>query len=381
MIPIPFEYMTLKLIWWGLLGVLLMGFAVTEGFDFGLMLLSPLIARTDEEKRILINAIGPVWEGNQVWLVLGAGAIFAAFPIIYVVAFSGFYLAMLLALLGLVVRPVAIKFRSKEASPTWRRNWDIALFLSAFVPALIFGVALGNVVQGVPFQFDSDMRMTYTGTFWGLLNPYAVGTGLLLLSVFCMHGAAYARVKTTGALSDRAAECGRRFALLAGGLFVILGVSLRWLNGYKLLSSNIENGPANPLFKKVAIEKGAWMAHFIGCPLLWGTAAVTLICLITYVAWIRTAKRKSSLVLSGLASVGMLATFGLTLYPFMLPSQSSPSMSLTLWDACSSQLTLFVMFVMTLIFMPLILAYTSWVYYVLRGPVTRDMLEKELNSY
>ena len=155
-----FTYEILRLIWWALLGILLIGFAVTDGFDLGAAILLPFVAKTDAERRVAINTVGPVWEGNQVWFILGGGAIFAAWPPLYAVAFSGFYLAMFLVLCALILRPVAFKFRSKLAHPTWRSIWDWALFVAGLVPSLVFGVAFGNVLEGAPFRFDETLRMT-----------------------------------------------------------------------------------------------------------------------------------------------------------------------------------------------------------------------------
>ncbi|MDD5586349.1 MAG: cytochrome d ubiquinol oxidase subunit II, partial [Alphaproteobacteria bacterium] len=177
------DYEILRLIWWVLLGVLLMGFAVMDGFDMGAAALLPFVTRNDSERRIVINTVGPVWEGNQVWLILGAGAVFAAWPALYATAFSGFYLAMFLVLFTLILRPVAFKFRSKREGRLWRGTWDTCLFLSGTVPPLIFGVAFGNILQGVPFTFDEAMRMTYEGGLLGLLNPFALLCGLVSLAM------------------------------------------------------------------------------------------------------------------------------------------------------------------------------------------------------
>ena len=164
------SYETLRLVWWLLIGVLLIGFAITDGFDLGTGMLLPFAGKTDLERRVIINSIGPVWEGNQVWLILGGGAIFAAWPQLYAVSFSGFYLAMFVILVALILRPVAFKFRSKREDASWRARWDIALFIGGFVPALIFGVAMGNVLQGVPFRFSDDMHIFYEGSFLGQIG-------------------------------------------------------------------------------------------------------------------------------------------------------------------------------------------------------------------
>src|SRR5208283_4606085 len=199
MIEALFAYATLRLIWWVLLGVLLIGFAVTDGFDMGVGALLPFVAKKDIERRVTINTVGPVWEGNQVWFILGGGAIFAAWPALYAASFSGFYLAMFLVLAALILRPVGFKYRSKIESPVWRGFWDWALFIGGVVPALVFGVAFGNLFEGVPFGFDADLRFHSTITLISLLNPFALVVGLVSLSMIVLHGAVWLNLKTEGA--------------------------------------------------------------------------------------------------------------------------------------------------------------------------------------
>ena len=245
------EYEILRLLWWAVLGVLLIGIAVMDGFDMGSAILLPFVGRTDMERRIVINTVGPVWEGNQVWLILGGGAIFAAWPPLYAVAFSGFYLAMLLLLLSLILRPVGFKYRSKLEGTRWRTTWDTALFLGGLVPALVFGVAFGNVLQGVPFRFDDTLRMTYTGTLFGLFNPFAVLCGLVSVAMMTMHGATWLACKTEGAVRQRAQRAGVVAALALVVLFVLGGVWAAQLDGYVLQSFAGVDAPSNPLTKQV----------------------------------------------------------------------------------------------------------------------------------
>ena len=204
MIPILLSYTVLRVIWWALLGILLIGFAIMDGFDLGVAMLLPFVAKRDIDRRIVINSVAATWEGNQVWLVLGAGAIFAAWPTLYAVAFSGFYLAMMLVLFPLIMRPVGFKFRSKIADRRWRQFWDWTLFVSGFVPVLVFGVAIGNVLQGAPFYFDTDMRMFYTGSFLQLLNPFALLCGLTSVAMLAMHGGLYLAIKCSDEIRTRA---------------------------------------------------------------------------------------------------------------------------------------------------------------------------------
>ena len=245
-----FHYEVLRVVWWLLLGVLLVGFAVTDGFDLGVAMLLPIIGKRDEERRVMLNTVGPVWEGNQVWFILGGGAIFAAWPLLYGAAFSGFYFAMLLVLASLIVRPVGFTFRSKMPNPGWRRLWDGCLALGGFVPPLIFGVAFGNLFLGVPFQFDTDLRFSYEGGFFGLLRPFALVCGLLAVCMFALHGSAYLAVKTEADIARRA----RRVALVSGiALMVLFALAGIWLqlgfDGYALNAAAIHDGPSNPLFE------------------------------------------------------------------------------------------------------------------------------------
>src|SRR5476649_1578690 len=219
-----FDYESMRLVWWALLGILLIGFAVMDGFDLGAAMLLPFVGKTDDERRVVINTVGPVWEGNQVWFILGGGAIFAAWPTLYAVAFSGFYLAMFLILCALILRPVAFKFRSKVPNPTWRSIWDWALFVAGTVPSLVFGVAFGNVILGVPFRFDDTMRMTYEGDLLGLLNPFALLCGLVSVAMLAMHGDVYLALKAGQPIAERAAYFARRAALVMIALFIISGV-------------------------------------------------------------------------------------------------------------------------------------------------------------
>lgn len=370
------SYETLRLIWWLLIGVLLIGFAVTDGFDLGTGILLPFAGKTDLERRIIINSIGPVWEGNQVWLILGGGAIFAAWPQLYAVSFSGFYLAMFVILVALILRPVAFKFRSKREDASWRARWDIALFIGGFVPALIFGVAMGNVLQGVPFRFSDDMHIFYEGSFFGLLNPFALLAGLVSVAMLVMHGATWLQVKTEGPVAERARAYGSVAAIATVVLYAAAGVAL-WamVDGYRITSAISVAGPSNPMFKTAEVAAGAWFANYAAHPWTWAAPVLGLVSPLLAFAMLRLRRAVPALLASALGIAAIILSVGASMFPFILPSSLDPRASLTVWDSSSSHMTLFIMLVATTIFIPLIVAYTSWVYKVLWGKVDGQAIE------
>ncbi|MEC9312169.1 MAG: cytochrome d ubiquinol oxidase subunit II, partial [Pseudomonadota bacterium] len=380
------DFDTLRIIWWALLGVLLIGFALTDGFDMGVGALLPFVAKTDVERRVVINTVGPVWEGNQVWFILGGGAIFAAWPPLYAVSFSGFYLAMFVVLAALIVRPVAFKYRSKRDSATWRARWDWALFAGGAVPALLFGVAVGNVLLGVPFFLTADLMPMYEGSFYGkflgLLHPFAVLAGVVSFSMLLMHGAAWLTLKTEGVIAERARRIGTVAGMVAAGGYVLAGLWLAvGIDGFALVNDVVPNGPSNPLYSQVTRE-GSWLAAYVARPWivvapLMGFAGIGMA-----IRGLKAGHEVSTLLWSKMAITGIVASVGLTMFPFILPSTVDPNSSLTVWDASSSHQTLFIMLVVTAIFMPLILAYTAWVYKVLWGKVTEaDVTENADTLY
>ncbi len=377
------SYDVLRLIWWVLLGVLLIGFAIMDGFDLGVASLLPFVAKTDVERRVVINTIGPVWEGNQVWLILGGGAIFAAWPALYAVSFSGFYLAMFAILAALILRPVGFKYRSKREDEAWRTRWDWALFVGGAVPSLIFGVAVGNVLQGVPFQFDADLHSTYLGTFFGLLNPYALLCGLLSVAMLVTHGATWLVFKTDGPIADRARAVGSVGAILTIVLFALGGLALHWfVEGYKITSAINPVGPSNPLSKTVVTEAGAWFANYRTYPILWLAPALGGLGSLLTLVLLQARKDGLSFLASAIGIFGIISTVGVSMFPFILPSSIDPKSSLTVWDTSSSHMTLFIMLVVTAIFLPIILAYTSWVYKVMWGKVDAAMVsDKNGHAY
>lgn len=379
---IPLDYATLRLTWWLLLGLLLIGYAVMDGFDLGVGTLLPVVARTDIERRLVLNVIGPVWEGNQVWLIVGGGVVFAAFPALYAVSFSGFYLAMCLILVALILRPVGFKFRSKVEDRRWRAAWDWVLFVGGFVPALVFGVAMGNVLLGAPFHFDETLRIFYTGGFLALLSPFAVLCGLVSVGMLVMHGAAMLGMKTDGEVATRARRYGALAALATAVLFVLAGVWVaKGVAGYSIVGALDPAGVSNPLAKQVVAAPGAWMANYRVMPWTWVFPLLGVVGALLSALMLRTGRSGLAFLCSAVAIAGILLTQGVAMFPFLLPSSTNPGSSLTVWDSTSSHLTLFVMLLATCLFLPLVILYTSWVYRVLRGKVSVENVERNHHSY
>lgn len=369
---IPFDYETMRLIWWALMGVLLIGFALTDGFDLGSASLLPFVGRTDAERRMVINAIGPTWEGNQVWFILGGGAIFAAWPFVYAVSFSGFYLAMFLVLSAFILRPVGFKYRSKKPDPAWRSRWDWALFVGGFVPALVFGVAVGNVLQGIPFRLDSDLRSFYEGSLLGLFSPFALLAGLVSVAMLALHGAGWLTLKLEdGPVRDRAQRFGQVAAVAAFVLYALGGVWLAMGDiGYRIAGVAEAAGPSNPRMTETVQAAGAWLANYGAHP--WMILAPLLGLAGPLVALIGIRGRKDALVFAGssMANLGIIASVGLSMFPFILPSSIDTRSSLLVWNASSSHTTLFIMLLVTVVLLPIVLAYTAWAYKVMFGRVT-----------
>jgi cytochrome d ubiquinol oxidase subunit II len=324
-------------IWFLLIAVLWIGYFVLEGFDFGLGILLPFLGRTDRERRVLINAIGPVWDGNEVWVLVAGGATFAAFPYWYATLFSGFYLALFLILAGLIIRGVAFEYHSKRDSATWRKGWDWAIFFGSAVPALLWGVAFANIVAGVPI----DKNMEFTGNLLTLLNPFALLGGVVTLTLFMTHGAAYIALKTEGDLRDRANK-----ALVVIGLVAALAavVFLAWTQ----LQSLVVASAVVSVLAALALV-GALLANLL--------------------------KRE------GWAFVGTALTIALAvvalflhLYPNVMPSSTNSAFNLTITNASSTDLTLLIMTIVAVIFTPLVLLYQGWTYWIFRKRISADRI-------
>jgi cytochrome bd ubiquinol oxidase subunit II len=375
------DYTTLRLIWWLILGVLLIGFVVTDGFDLGLGASFRFVGRNDDERRALLEAIEPVWEGNQVWFILAGGATFAAWPLLYAASFSGLYLAMFVLLLALLLRPVGFAYRNKLEAPRWRNAWDWALTLGGAVPALLLGVAFGNLFLGLPFHFDALQRPVATGSFFDLLHPFALLVGVVSLTMLVGHGAAYAHLKVGEPMAARASAVGRAACMLYIVAFLSAGIWVAYgLDGQLVTAANTVD-PVSPLAKHVDVVRGGWVSNYQQRPLLWLIPAAAVCA--AGATWALLAVRCAGLafVSSSLTLAATVLTAGVALFPFLMPSATHPDHGLTVWDAASSRHTLFLMLLAVCVFLPLILMYTAWVYRVLRGRITLEEIQRHTGLY
>lgn len=376
------DYEVLRVIWWVLVGVLLIGFAITDGFDLGVGALLTLIGKTDDERRVMINTIGPHWDGNQVWFITAGGAIFAAWPMIYATAFSGFYLALALTLIALWMRPLGFDFRSKLPDKRWRSSWDWALFVSGVVPSLIFGVAFGNLLLGVPFELDSTLKATYTGSFFGLLTPFALLTGLVSVAMLLNHGATWLQMKTDSFIQVRARAVSVILSLATVALFVLAGVWVAFgLDGFVITSVVDTAATSNPLKKEVVMEAGAWMNNYGKYPWMVVAPVLGIVSGLACAYFSKAGKGGWAFVSSSVMLAGVILTAGFSMFPFLMPSVTMPAASLTVWDATSSLLTLKIMFGVACIFVPIVLGYTVYGFYVMRGRVKNSDLDSSHAIY
>jgi len=375
-----FDYATLRVIWWALLGTLLIGFAIMDGFDFGVAGLLKVLGRDNEERLVLIEGIEPTWEGNQTWFILGGGATFAAWPMLYAVSFSGMYLAIFLVLLAFILRPVGFNFRGKIHDPRWASLWDWVLTASGVVVMLISGVAFGNLFLGLPFRFNDDLRMSWQGGLLDLLHPFALLAGLVSLSMLLAHGACWAALKADHVIAVRAVRMARWLTLTYAALYVLAGIWLAYgIPGFAIASAVASEGVSNPLYKQVA-QGGSWFASYLHYPWFWSAPLLALTAAVGVQALVGR-RSIAGFIASSLMVGGTIASAGFALFPFLLPSSLDPRSSLTVWDASSSRGTLLLMLGATVVLLPVILLYTGWVYRVMRGRVTLEQLRKAHGGY
>lgn len=374
------DYEVLRFIWWVLIGVLFIGFAIMDGYDLGTANLLPFMSKNDTERRIMINAVAPHWDGNQVWLITAGGALFAAWPTVYATAFSGFYWAMILVLFALLIRPVAFDYRSKIDDTRWRNAWDWGLFISGIVPSLVFGVGFGNIFVGFEFTLDGFMRSSFTGNFFDLLNPFSLLCGVVSVAMLTMQGAVWQKLRSGEPIRHRATIVARYSAIVTIVSFALAGVWLTQINGYELTSVMDTNAPSNPLGKTVVLSIGAWLNNYSQYPIMMIAPVLGFLGAIGVLFLSGSKQDGLAFTCSSLAQAGIIMTAGFSLFPFVLTSRTDPSYSLTIWDATSSYLTLAIMTGVAAVFVPIILGYTIWCFYKMWGRMTAEQIEQDSHS-
>ena len=374
------DYEILRFIWWVLIGVLFIGFAIMDGYDLGTANLLPFMSKNDTERRIMINAVAPHWDGNQVWLITAGGALFAAWPTVYATAFSGFYWAMVLVLFALLIRPMAFDYRSKLPNTTWRNAWDWGLFVSGIVPSLVFGVGFGNIFVGFEFDLDGFMRSSFSGSFFDLLNPFSLLCGVVSAAMLTMQGAVWQKMRSGEPIRHRATIVARYSAIVTIVAFALAGVWVTQINGYEVVSMMDTNGPSNPLGKTVVMSEGAWLNNYSNYPITMIAPVLGFLGAIGVVTLSGTKRDGLNFTCSSLAQAGIIMTAGFSLFPFVLTSSTDPSYSLTLWDATSSYLTLAIMTGVAAVFVPIVLGYTIWCFYKMWGRMTAEQIEQDGHS-
>jgi len=375
-------YLVFKVLWWLVLGVLLMGLGIMVGMDMGVGALLRYVGRTDTERRIALNIIAPHWDGNQVWFVLGGGAVFAAFPLLYATAFSGLYIVMLLLLWTMILRPLGFEYRSKLPTAAWRNVWDWALVVSGTVPMIVYGAGVGNMLRGVPFHFDWDLTSHYTGSFVSLLNPFAVMCGMLSLSLAVyMGGVMLTGRSEPGPLQARARRAATVGIAIAFTLFTIGGWWTIHLDGYRLVQAPAPGLAQTPLQQTAVLVSAGWFDNYRAVPALWLVPALAYFGMTLGFFALRARRATLAWWCGALAWIGVIGTVGVSMFPFLLPSSSHPSQSLTVWNSVSSRHTLIWMAGWAAIFVPAILAYTSWAFYIMRGKVKAEHVEADPHAY
>ena len=361
-----FDYDTLQVIWWILVGVLLIGFALTNGMDMAVSTLLFKVGQNSKERGAIISTIAPHWDGNQVWLITAGGAIFAAWPEVYAASFSGLYWGMLLVLFAIWLRPLAFDYRNHNSDETWLKRWDIALTVGSLVPILIFGVAFGNLLQGLPFWADENVRWHYEGVFLTallpLLDPFSLLCGLVSVSMLLTQGCLWIQLRTVDDIACRVRGLTLKLALLTVVLYGIAGIWAYSFDGYQLTALAPEGSFHTITGKSVEVVPHGLFANYGKLWILWLIPIISIFCFIK--AGIAGVKGNAvkGIIYNSVAIAFVIITAAIAMFPFVMPSSIDPESSLTIWDASSSHFTLQVMLYAVIIFVPIALAYTIWAY-------------------
>lgn len=371
-----FDYETLRLIWWAFSGLIIIIFALTCGFDLGIGMLLLFLGKNDEERQLIIHAIEPTWYGNQVWFTLSASILFAVWPIVFAVSLQCLYLVLLLLLCALFLRPLGFAYRSKLSRKRWRTSWDWVLFLASVTSAFICGIIFGNLLVGLPFYIENDMRIIYSGDFLALFNPFSLLAGFISLCMFIAHGAAYMQIKTVGRINKRAKQLTAIFTFLTLTLFAWAGDWVFSIEGYHITSGVFPNAISNPIEKTVKQGAGLWLDNYGHQPSLWALPASAFIAGFFTIFMTKTNRSDRAFMSSCMTIAAIILIAGGSMFPFIIPSSISLSSSLTIWDSSASLATLHFMFWVTVILLPIILIYTRWVFRVIKGKTVEEHTRK-----
>jgi len=373
------DYSLMRLVWWFLIGFLWIGFAIMDGHDLGVGGLLLFVARKDEERRVLVNSIAPHWDGNQVWLITAAVGMFAAWPIVYATVFSGIYIVVLGMLWTLFLRAPAFDYRSKIETKRWRGNWDKVIFVASAVTPIVLGVGAGNLFLGLPFDIDQNMRMHYEGQIWQLFSPYALLAGVLGLFMILSQGASYIMIRTEDVIHARAKTALFTCALITLICFVLIEIWTLQLKGFVI--TNIDTSAfSNPFAKSVAIVDHGWADNYKNYPYMMIAPCLVILSFLGAMLFAKLDKAVLAFVATSLGVASVIISFGCLLFPFLVPSSINTNISLTMWDATSSYHTLSLSLIVALIFAPIIIIYTSWVYKIMSGKLTENKIRENSKS-
>jgi cytochrome d ubiquinol oxidase subunit II len=373
------DYTVVRLCWWFLIGVLWIGFAIMDGHDLGVGGLLLFVAKKDEERRVLINSIAPHWDGNQVWLITAGGAMFAVWPTVYATVFSGMYIVLLGMLWTIFLRAPAFDYRSKIETKKWRYNWDKVIFVASVVTPIVLGAGAGNLFLGLPFTIDQTMGMHYEGQIWQLFSPYALLAGVLGLFMILSQGASYIMVRTEGVIHSRAKTALFTCALLTLICFVLIEIWTLQLKGFVI--NNIDtNAFSNPFAKTVSVIDHGWAENYKNYSFMMIAPFLVIVSFLVAMLLAKLDKAILAFIATSVGLASIIISFGCLLFPFLVPSSINPNASLTLWDATSSYHTLSLSFIVALIFAPIVLTYTSWVYKIMSGKITEAKIKENTKS-
>lgn len=371
----------LKVVWWLLLGILISGVGIMMGTDMGVGTILRWVARSDTERRVALNVIGPHWDGNQVWFVLSGGAVFAAWPLLYATAFSGLYVVMMALLWSMMIRPLGFEYRSKLHSQTWRNAWDWGLFISGIVPMFILGVVISSLFLGLPFRFDWNLRSHFDVGAMPIFAPLSLLGGAIAVALATYMGCVRLMLGSDGEIYARSRLLGWWAGMLAVGLFLVAGLVMAKIPGFHLLDTAAAELQQTPMHLSVSRVPHGWLTNFMRHPMAWLLPVTAVVAMFTGSQLVWVGRAAAAWWLGALGWLGVIWSAGYALFPFLLPSSEAPSQSLTVWNAGASEHSMWWLLAITVTLLPLIVWYTGWAFYVMRGKVDAERIDADEHAY